>query len=111
MRRRAAWQHLRRNLGTTAILFFLGVCLAVAVTAVSATRLSAEHAISDSLRADLGGRAYTVQSGDPAVAAALRSVDAAALVADDSGAVSNATQGLRLGVTLRLIEDPQVHLL
>ena len=110
MRRRAAWQHLRRNLGTTAILFFLGVCLAVAVTAVSATRLSAEHAISDSLRADLGGRAYTVQSGDPAVAAALRSVDAAALVADDSGAVSNATQGLRLGVTLRLIEDPQVHL-
>lgn len=110
MRGWVAWAYLRHIPGTAIVVFLLGLTLSFLVTATATVRDTAELAVEDSLRADLGGRAYAVQSGDPAVAEALRSVHDAGLVVDDLGAVTTPDLRLRVAATVRVIQDPRLHL-
>jgi hypothetical protein len=110
MRRRIRWRQLRRRPGTTSTLFLLGGVLALGVVGLAAVRVSAERAVGDSLRADLGGRTYALQTGDPTVAAVLAGIDGASPVADDAGAVSDPARRLRIDAALRFTDDPALAL-
>lgn len=110
MTRRALWSQLRRRPATTAIVFLLGLLLAVGVIGPATVRLSAERAVGDSLRADLGGRTYALQTGDPDVAAVMATVRGASPVLDDVGAVSDGARRFRVSASLRLTDDPDLRL-
>jgi hypothetical protein len=83
--RRVLVGYVRRRGRQNAILLVVSGLLAFAVVFAGAFRDSAERAAADSLRADLGHRAFVIQTGEPHAAAVLEHLPEAAPVEDRVG--------------------------
>lgn len=98
---------LRHRRGQAGVLLLLGMLLSGAVLSIAMVRDSAQAAIVQALRADLGGRAYVLQTGQPAAAQALARTSASP-VADDQGTV--VAGDLAAPVLIRTTTDPALRL-
>ncbi|TDD62481.1 hypothetical protein E1263_03315 [Kribbella antibiotica] len=105
---RLAWAFVRHRQSQTFTLFLLGFVLASMTLGLAAVRSSAEHAIVDSLRADLGGRAYALQTGNPAAITTLRGLSDVFGVQDEQGQLT--ADGLTGPVVVRAIGQPSLEL-
>lgn len=90
------------------LLAALAALLGALVVGTASVRDSARSAIEESLRADLGGRTYALQSTDPTLAAELDNDTSAAPVLDELAEITHA--GRAAPVVLRTTDDPTMHL-
>jgi hypothetical protein len=90
------------------VLLLLGILLGGSLTGLAAVLSSAEKAIVDSARADVGNASYTLQTGNPDATRALRSAKGAKPLQDESGDV--VAGGLSVPVLVRTISDPSLRL-
>lgn len=108
LNRRVLLGYLRRRARQNVLLVMTSGLLAFAVVFVGTFRDSAERAVDDSLRADLGHRAFAVQTGDPHAAAVLHGLPYAAPVQDRMGEVL--TGNLSASILARTTTDPLLRL-
>ncbi|MGY4645622.1 hypothetical protein [Cellulomonas sp. URHB0016] len=99
---------VRRRIAQTSTLALLGFVLAALVVGLAAVHDSAQRAVLDSVRADLGGRAYALQTGRAEVTETVRALPGAAPVQDGSGTVSAGP--LAGPVLVRTTSDPSLAL-
>lgn len=99
---------IRHRLAQVMVLLLLGFVLGAAVIGVASVRSSAEKAISDSLRADLAGRSFALQTGNPEAIESLAGIPDAAPVQDEQGNLSSGD--LTAPVLVRATTDPALHL-
>ncbi|MDQ7906068.1 hypothetical protein RB614_16265 [Phytohabitans sp. ZYX-F-186] len=104
---------LRHAVAQVSALALMGFVLAGSVVGLATVRDSAQQAILDSVRADLGQRSYALQTGDPAASRAVSTVDGPTPVQDQMGDVmvdglsvpvlvrSTTSASLKLGVVTR----------
>jgi hypothetical protein len=105
---------IRHRAAQVSVLALLGFLLGLTVIGLAAARSSAQQAILDSAKADLGQQQYALQTGDPAVNKILPNVAGAAMpLQDQSGDIiagglsapvlvrATTASSLRLGVIVR----------
>lgn len=104
---------VRHRVAQLAVLTLLGFMLGGTVVGLAVARSSAERAIQDSVRADIGGNRYALQTGDPAASKTISTVPDAMPVQDQTGDVlagdlsapvlvrAYTTSALELGVVTR----------
>ncbi|HEX5205500.1 MAG TPA: hypothetical protein VFW27_36700 [Actinoplanes sp.] len=90
------------------VLLLLGILLGGSLTSLAVVLSSAEKAIVDSARADVGHASYALQTGNPDATEALRSVAGAKPLQDENGDV--VADGLSASVLVRTITDPSLRL-
>ena len=90
---------LRRRAPQASVLVLLGAVLGASVIGLGVVRGSAEQAILDSVRADLGHQSYALQTGDPDAIKVLRTVKGITPVQDQMGDVI--TDGLAMPLLVR----------
>lgn len=90
------------------VFMLLGSLLAGSVVALATVRDSAEDAILDSVRADLGHRSYAFQTGHPEAIRAVTDVPDASPVEDETGDV--ASGDLSTAVLVRQTTDASLHM-
>ncbi|MEH0973605.1 hypothetical protein V6U77_20995 [Micromonospora sp. CPCC 205546] len=78
---------VRHRMAQVAVLTLLGFMLGGTVIGLAVARSSAEQAIQDSVRADIGGNRYALQTGDSAASKAIATVPDAMPVQDQTGDV------------------------
>lgn len=76
---------LRRRIAQASVLVLLGFVLSATVVGLAVVRSSAQQAILDSVRADLGQKAYALQTGDPEAIEALGNMSGVTPVQDQQG--------------------------
>lgn len=103
-----ALSFIRHRGAQAVVLLLMGCTLAVSVLSLAAVRDTAHQAIEDSLRADLGQRAYALQTGNPQAIAVLRQLQWASPVQDTNGDVTFG--GLSDSVTIRATTDSSLNL-
>ena len=91
-----------------AVVLTLGMLFAAAVVGLASARDSAEQAIADSLRADMGHRSFALQTGNADAIAAVNGLSDAAPVQDEQGDVSVGDQSVP--VLVRATTDPSLRL-
>jgi len=98
---------LRRWSHTTTLLLIAAVTAGLLV-GLTSVRDSSVGALDDSIRADLGGRTYALQTGNREVVATLNGMAHASPVADDNGSIT--AHGLTSTATVRTTTDPSLEL-
>ncbi|MFI7331522.1 hypothetical protein [Micromonospora aurantiaca (nom. illeg.)] len=104
---------VRHRVTQVAVLTLLGFMLGGTVVGLAVAHSSAERAIQDSVRADIGGNRYALQTGDPAASKTISTFPDAMPVQDQTGDVlagdlsapvlvrAYTTSSLKLGVVTR----------
>lgn len=108
----ATWNLARRfvahRLNHVLAIALIAAALGAIVTSTEIVRASADRAIDDSLRADLGGRAFALQTTDEDVIRLLQDRTDTSGVVDDQGDL--ATTEVATSVMVRTTTDPQLPL-
>jgi hypothetical protein len=99
---------LRHRASQMGVLLLLGILLGGSLIGLATVLSSAEKAIVDSARADVGNASYALQTGNPDATKALRSAEGAQPLQDESGDV--VAGGLSVPVLVRTIADPSLRL-
>lgn len=99
---------VRHRVAQVSILSVLGFALGASVVGLAVVKSSAQDAILDSVRADLGQRSYVLQTGDPAAYQALRMINGVSPIQDQIGDI--VADGLSAPVLVRTTTSTALEL-